>query len=176
MNNRSSEKLAEDCLVPHVCSSCALASEAQCLPRAGIVAAALTRSMCADKHTGPGILSMANAGPNTNGSQYALRLHGNPICDLDCAMEAKEPKEWLRLAQTCCCAGSSSARLPLHGLTESTWCLGKSWRALMWCRRLRAHALAPWTALSSVWLLPSVESSRAWPGNPIPLLDHKHIH
>ena len=36
---------------------------------------------------------MANAGPNTNGSQYALRLHGQLMCDLECALEAKEPNK-----------------------------------------------------------------------------------
>lgn len=37
--------------------------------------------------------------------------------------------------------------------------LCRLWKALMWYRRSRKHALAPWTALSSVWSFPSVESS-----------------
>jgi peptidyl-prolyl cis-trans isomerase A (cyclophilin A) len=57
------------------------------------------------KHTGPGILSMANAGPNTNGSQFFITLVATPWLDnrhsvFGALVKGKETLESLGKVQT----------------------------------------------------------------------------
>lgn len=48
------------------------------------------------KHTGPGILSMANSGKNTNGSQFFITLARTPWLNGKHTREGEEPIEGLR--------------------------------------------------------------------------------
>ena len=71
-----------------------------------------------EKHTGPGILSMANAGPNTNGSQFFLCLDATDWLDGKHVVFGQVREESLPILKAIEAVGSTSGKTSVKVVIE----------------------------------------------------------
>ena len=72
-----------------------------------------------EKHTGPGILSMANAGPNTNGSQFFLCLDATAWLDGKHVVFGQVRQESFPILQAIQAVGSQSGKTSVKVVIEN---------------------------------------------------------